>query len=280
MISIFAAIVTTVLILIPSVPLFIYVVGLLLPEEHTVSRSATLHTTADKIWSLLTHVQDYPSWQPGLDRIECTREENVAEQQVVFVEYTKRNKRITTVVDAAGHRILSRMTEEDSTTANNANTATAHNNNNALKHKPTFIGTWTFDITECKEQDGHTTITITEKGVITRPMVRLLHMTLLGFHRRIDRFLKDLENKIHHDAIMQEPVVDDKEQQPHVDEEQLSNAINQDVTENNKKNDKEEEVLSQESITPSTTRSNDSSPTVDKEWDLMSEIYERPNAHA
>lgn len=265
MISIFAAIVTTVLVLIPSVPLFIYVVGLLLPEEHTVSRSATLHTTADKIWSLLTHVQDYPSWQPTLDRIEYTREENVAEQQVVYVEYTKRNKRITTVVDAAGRRILSRMTEEDSTSTNTAN-------NSTLKHKPTFIGTWTFDIRE--EQEGNVIITITEKGVITRPMVRLLHLTLLGFHRRIDRFLKDLENKIHHDAIIQEPVVEDKD--VHVDQEQLSNAINQDVTEENKGN-QDEEMLSQESIT---TTSNDSSPTVDKEWDLVSEIYERPNAHA
>ncbi|KAI7881139.1 hypothetical protein K492DRAFT_177333 [Lichtheimia hyalospora FSU 10163] len=271
MFSIFAAIVTTLLILIPSVPLFIYVVGLLLPEEHTVSRSATLHTTVDKLWSLLTHVQDYPSWQPSLDRIECIREENVAEQQVVFVEYTQRNKRITTVVDAAGYRVLSRMTEEDSTTTN-TNTAS-----NTLKHKPTFIGTWTFDITENK-QDDNVIITITEKGVITRPMVRLLHLTLLGFHRRIDRFLKDLENKIHHDAIMQEPVMEDN-QHAHVDEEQLSNAINQDVTENKGK-EQEEETLSQESITPSTTTSNNSSPTVDKEWDLMSEIYERPNAHA
>ncbi|KAI8142728.1 hypothetical protein BJV82DRAFT_614055 [Fennellomyces sp. T-0311] len=233
MISIFAIIVTIVLVLIPATPLFIYVLGCLLPKEHTVSRTRSYpDTTAEEIWQILTNVEQYSAWQPTLERIDVQCQEQDDGQQV-YTEYTARNKRITTVI--AHNKIVKRITEEDSATQK--------------KKKPTFVGTWTFEISTTTTG---AIVQITEEGSISRPMVRLLHLVLLGFHRRLDRFLKDLGRRI-------------AEQRKHRQkpEEELTPVVVKEVSHEADK-----------------TATGATMDVVPEDWDLMSEIYEKPAASA
>ena len=61
---------------------------------------------------------------------------------------------------------------------------------------PTFSGSWTFEITPQEDNDTQVLLKITEQGVMKKPIVRLMHLLLYGFHSRIDRFMNDLSTKI------------------------------------------------------------------------------------
>ncbi|KAI9315876.1 hypothetical protein BX666DRAFT_2028117 [Dichotomocladium elegans] len=256
MISAFAAIATTILIALPSVPLFIYVVGLLLPEKHNASHSAVYaNTTVDNVWEILSNVEQYSTWQPTLDRKKCTKEEKNG--VIIYTERTKRNKYISTVVstESTPHHVLQRKIEDDSSSMAQRQ----------RHQKPTYIGTWTFTVES--EGDSSVKVTITEDGIITRPMVRLLHVALLGFQRHIERFLRDLGKKIQEDAAtIKDEVKDSSTPLPSPSQE-----------ENNSTEQKDEPVQAVE-VDPAAIEGESS--TAEKDWDLMSEIYHRPNSHA
>ncbi|KAI9269303.1 hypothetical protein BDA99DRAFT_504107 [Phascolomyces articulosus] len=272
MIPIVGVIITIILVLIPSTPLFIYILGCLLPKNHIVSRTkAYKRITAERLWQILTDVEAYPSWQPTLDRIDCLKKEE--SDHIVYTEHTKRNRRITTTiavndkntsspeVSSSHHQqqILSRIIEEDS---------------RQQQDKPTFVGTWTFQINSTV--DG-VILEIVEEGSIPRPMVRLLELVLLGFHRRLDRFLKDLGRKIqeeeHRHTIKQKP----EEQQP--------KKIDDDATISSTTiiSQPQSEYMDDENISSHVKNKNGTGVTMDcgasivqEDWDLMSEIYEKP----
>lgn len=197
MVSLYTASITAILVL-PAVPLLIYVIGLLLPASHIVSRTATFPTSQAHLWAILTNVEQYPVWQSRLKHVFVTDKSN---DRVVFEEYTKRhNRRIVVVhVEQTPLSRLLRILEE------------------GPRRVPTFSGSWTFELEECKEtkhQDHQlaarrgsmsprlTTLKVTQQGVIKRPMVRVVHMFLFGFHHRIDIFLRDLARKVQDDLLL------------------------------------------------------------------------------
>ncbi|KAG2221040.1 hypothetical protein INT45_009289 [Circinella minor] len=257
---ILSVLITIILVLIPSTPLFIYILGCLLPKNHIISRTKSYkNITAERLWEILTDVESYPLWQPTLERIDYTSKKE--KDCLVYTENTKRNKRITTAIILVNNnnnnkeggkqqqqqqqQILSRIIEEDSI---------------KQQDKPTFIGTWTFKITNTME-DG-VILEIEEKGSISRPMIRLLHLILLGFHRRLDRFLKDLGKK-----IQEEQQLNIKKQEQVINQDHLS-----------KYQQEKEEKESSHGINKNSTTIIESGASllVQEDWDLMSEIYEKP----
>lgn len=221
------ATVATILILIPTAPLLVYVIGLLLPASHIVSRTCTFRTTKAHLWQVLTDVESYPSWQQRVEQVTII-DNDVDEKRLTFEELTRRKKRISVIhVEQNPHCKLLRILEESS----------------RLK-TPTFSGSWTYELLdESQQQDSDlqritTTLKITQQGLIQRPLVRVTQMLLLGFHLRIDIFLKDLQNKIEKDLQNRPPV------------ELRRTSTGNSVNLNNSK-------------------------ILDKEWDLLSEVYER-----
>ncbi|KAI7850828.1 hypothetical protein BDC45DRAFT_517248 [Circinella umbellata] len=259
---IFSVLITIILVLIPSTPLFIYILGCLLPKNHIISRTKSYkNITAERLWEILTDVESYPLWQPTLERIDYTSKKE--KDCLVYTENTKRNKRITTTLILVNNnneegkqqqqqQIASRIIEEDSL---------------KQQDKPTFVGTWTFKITNT--MDDGVILEIEEKGSISRPMIRLLHLILLGFHRRLDRFLKDLGKK-----IQEEQQLNIKKQQ----QQQQQQLINQDHSSKYQQDKEEEEEQSSHVMNKNSTTIIESGASllVQEEWDLMSEIYEKP----
>lgn len=296
----------TVIIIIPIVPLFAYVIGLLVPASHIVSRSSTFKITPNRLWNILTDVSKYPQWQPKVEKVII---DDTSSDGTVFVEYSTK-KRHTVIIhhERVENRCLLRILEERPV-------ATAP----APSKIPTFSGSWTFDISQEKEDDDQVTLKITEQGVIKKPLVRVTHLLLFGFHSRIDRFLTDLHKKIDMDN-REVPLVNPQEQEVEelgvtyssTLEEQESPLLQKEKSSNSHSTLKDSVVQKQQQLYYSTLQNpslfntessqiesdntlsagvtsndrqqveaNDTSLTesriADKEWDLMSEIYERPS---
>ncbi|CAO0790393.1 unnamed protein product [Mucor circinelloides] len=161
-----------------TLPLFAYVIGILIPASHIVSRSVHLKISSKRLWSILIDVSSYSEWQPKVEKVTIQEKKD---NQTVFVEHSTR-KRHTVIIhhERAAHKCLLRILEERPSI-------------DGQKKVPTFSGSWTFEIIQDKEAEDQVTLKITEQGVIKKPIVRVTHMLLFGFHRRIDRFINDLQ---------------------------------------------------------------------------------------
>lgn len=184
MLTLLAVATVIILLFVPTIPLILYVLGQLVPEDHAISKSTVLKTSPEKVWRILTNVRDYPAWQPSLESIVFKEQ---AEGRAVFLERSKR-KRETLVVNLEQEygKTLVRIIEQNCAAKQQAQAATPG---------PTFIGSWTIELTTTTQHSG-TLITITERGTITKPIVRLLQCTVFGYGRRIDRFLRDLSKRV------------------------------------------------------------------------------------
>ncbi|KAI9317469.1 hypothetical protein BX666DRAFT_1937527 [Dichotomocladium elegans] len=163
------------LILIVAAPLLVYTIGHLLPQSHIVSRSRVFDVSRTELWNLLCDVEAFPAWRRRLNRI-IIRER--LEDRLVYEEHSPRRKIVVVQVKQLPFRKLLRI----------------------LQEIPTFSGSWTFELDEELVADikksRRTHLKITQQGVIKRPILRVLHMLVFGFHRRIDQFLDDLDKKV------------------------------------------------------------------------------------
>ncbi|KAL9550438.1 hypothetical protein MBANPS3_004723 [Mucor bainieri] len=215
-------------------PLFAYVIGILIPASHIVSRSVNLTLSPQRLWHILIDVSNYPEWQPKVEKVTVQEEEEKDQKKTVFVEHSTR-KRHTVIIhhQRTPYKCLLRILEERPSI-------------DGQKKIPTFSGSWTFEIIQDKEADeDQVTLKITEQGVIKKPIVRVTHMLLFGFHRRIDRFINDLQaliakeeeetkkslNKHHHHHQVEEKA------QQHNDETDISNSISHSEHHQDKKDD-------------------------------------------
>ncbi|CAO3607314.1 unnamed protein product [Mucor hiemalis] len=290
----------TFLIIVPIVPLIAYVIGLLVPASHIVSRSSTFKIKPQRLWTILTDVSKYPQWQPKIEKVLI---DETSGDETVFVEYSIK-KRHTVIIhhERIANKCLLRILEERPIAAAPVSSKI-----------PTFSGSWTFDISQEKEDDDQVTLKITEQGVIKKPLVRVTHLLMFGFHSRIDRFLNDLHKKIDADnremsleefdekkvqqldtsktqVSIEEELSEDREfsimngsvQRDNGDQQQVFYSTVLNSLPSDQINNKDDNALSAMAITDDSQQleANDTlmteSKVADKEWDLMSEIYERP----
>ncbi|KAI8884118.1 hypothetical protein K501DRAFT_248492 [Backusella circina FSU 941] len=235
----------TIAIIIPIVPLFVYIIGLLVPASHIVSRSVTLNISSKRLWKLLTDVSNYPEWQPKVEKV-LIDEYDAKEARTVFIEHSVRKSHTTIVhLERVPNQVLLRILEETQAAS--------------LPTKiPTFSGSWTFEIIEQPESVNQTVLKITEQGVIKKPLVRVTNLALFGYHRRLDRFINDLKRQIKKDNI-EKP---NPEQSVYQDFSVLTEKLEM---KDKKTTDDDQQILATDSMTGSKV----------VEWDLMSEIYER-----
>ncbi|CAO3688181.1 unnamed protein product [Umbelopsis ramanniana] len=342
------------ILIVPCVPIAIYLIGLLLPASHIVSRTATFKTSRKHIWRLLTDVQEYPQWQPKLrglvlaqtvnselnsgmssnvvsdseqtegelttssemkksDTVNDTESDKRAAMrarrlsgrdqggsETLFVEYTKYGKRTVVLVEQIpGSKILRIMEERNNVVPLQGADSPATEPATPASKKPTFSGSWTFDISSnfddkefstlkssrhsmfkqpsfADDESEIITLKVTQQGVIKKPMVRVSYMLLLGFYRSIDRFMKDLGKKIEEDKAiaLQEKQAAQKEDVVA----SMSLDHNDSVTEAELEADAETPKPTDEldkSAIESDILNHKASSVLDKDWDLVSEIYER-----
>lgn len=279
----------SILIIIPVVPLIAYVIGLLVPASHIVSRSCSFKISSKRLWNILTDVSKYPEWQSKVDDVmieEISKEDN--NNKIVFIELSTRKRHYVIIHhERKPYQCLIRILKERP----NINIS-----GNDSKKIPTFSGSWTFEITQEKESKDQVNLKITEQGVIKKPIARVTHLLLYGFHSRIDRFMNDLHKLVNKQAKEKEAVGQEATVCAPLDEgenQQTStilqpfdsavlpsknnrNGIVADVEETINKQQKSSVADDQQIETSDSLTTESNSVNGDKEWDLMNEIYERP----
>lgn len=147
----------------------IAVVGLLLPAEHVVSRSARIERPPADVWSALADRARQPEWRRDLASVESLPD---ADGRPSFREHSRHGV-ITFVVDESiapsdrPGRLVTRIADD----------------------RLPFGGRWIYDV--AAEGSG-TRVTITEEGVVRNPIFRFMSRFVFGHSATLEAFLRDL----------------------------------------------------------------------------------------
>jgi uncharacterized protein YndB with AHSA1/START domain len=145
----------------------ITLVGFMLPREHIATRSRTIERSVSDVWSLLSTLDGYTGWHPGVTAVERLPERN---GHAVWRETAKDGVLTYELVEMrAPQRMVTRIVDE-----------------------PHFGGTWTYEL---KPVAKGTEVTITERGEIYNPVFRTLSRFVFGYTDSMDKYLDALQQQ-------------------------------------------------------------------------------------
>ena len=152
---------------IAAILILIVIIGALLPQKHTVSRSISLHQSADNVWALISGP---PTWRPD---VASYQELPPHDGHRMWNETDKHGQTIAfEAVESAPPRLLvTRIADK----------------------KLPFGGTWTYEIVPAGDS---CTLTITENGEVYNPLFRFVSRFIIGQTATMDRYLRALKAKI------------------------------------------------------------------------------------
>jgi hypothetical protein len=165
------------IVLVGAVFLAAALAGLALPQGHVASRTAHVAAPPEQVWATLTDVATYPSWRPGITRVEMLP---AIAGRTAWREHEGRNGIAYEVVEAVPpRRLVTRITD---------------------RNLP-FGGRWELDV---RRAAGGSDVTITEHGEVYNPIFRLISRYVLGHTATIDAYLGALQRR-HAPAGVREP---------------------------------------------------------------------------
>jgi uncharacterized protein YndB with AHSA1/START domain len=144
----------------------VVIIGYALPKGHTATRSSRVSAPPDAVYSLLSDVDRYPTWRPGVKSLQ---------------RHPDREGRPAWTEDAGGMKIplyFERMERPSLLVARIADP------------KLPFGGTWTYRIAP---SGGGSEVTITEDGEVYNPFFRFMSRFVFGYYATLDAFVKNLE---------------------------------------------------------------------------------------
>ncbi len=147
--------------------ILIIVIGALLPEKHSVSRTLSLRQGSEAVWTLISRP---PTWRPDVRNYE---ELPAHDGHRMWRETDKHNQTITyeAIESTAPRRLVVRIADP------------------ALP----FGGTWTYDITPSGRSCS---LTITEDGEVYNPLFRFVSRFIIGHTATLDAYIKALNAKL------------------------------------------------------------------------------------
>jgi uncharacterized protein YndB with AHSA1/START domain len=147
----------------------VVVIGALLPEKHTATRSARFHQQSDAIWQAITTYQNFPSWRSSVKSVDALASKNA------FPAWRE--------VDSHGNILPMQVLESD---------PPLHLVTMIADPSLPFGGTWTIEITPAPDGSN---VRITENGEIHNIIFRFLSRFVFGYTLTMDTYLKDLGKK-------------------------------------------------------------------------------------
>lgn len=151
--------------------LAVVLIGGSLPVKHRASRQITVRADPESLFALVANVAAYPSWRPGVKRIEV---EPDADRQRLprFREFGADGEIPFEITELEpDRRMVTRIAD-----------ATLP-----------FGGAWTYEISPAH---GGSALRITEDGEVYNPVFRFVSRFVMGHNRTIDRYLKDVATKL------------------------------------------------------------------------------------
>ena len=156
----------------------IYALGLMAPENHSVSRTGYYHQPIGAVWQAVNRIGDYPAWLGSVDKAEAIK-------------------------DQSG-RVVWRLTANDGTYTDIQNLSDPQNrkatNRILASTMAPFTGEWVFAL---REDNGVTALTVTENGTIKGVLLRPYYAYIVGYDGGVLHFLQDLGNKFGEQPLIQ-----------------------------------------------------------------------------
>jgi len=145
----------------------ITLIGFALPVGHRAQRQVTVTATPTQVFALITTIEAFPTWRPGLKSVEVLP--STADGKRRFREVSG-DGTITFVMDTVDppRRLVTRIDDK------------------ALP----FGGSWTYEIIP---SDSGTTLRITEDGEVFNPIFRFVSKFVMGHDRTIRQYLAAVE---------------------------------------------------------------------------------------
>ncbi len=159
--------------LLAGVVALIWIVGALLPREHKATRSARFATTPEQLFSLVTDVPSFPSWRTGVSSIDELPPVN---DKTRWREHTSDGKVVYELSEMVSpSRVVTTIVSDDLP----------------------YGGKWVITF----EPDGTgTKMRVTEEGFVNPPPFRFLARFIFGHTSTMERYLKDMGNKLGQDV--------------------------------------------------------------------------------
>jgi uncharacterized protein YndB with AHSA1/START domain len=156
----------------------IVVTGILLPRRHVVSRSLTIQAPPAKIWEIISDFRNVPTWHPQVIRAERLPDHHGRE---VWRETYKGDfvMKLATTELLPPRRLVRSIADE----------------------KGPFTGCWEFEIIPADEGSR---ITITERGEVSNPLIRLMFRLFMNPAMYLEKYLKALAAKFGAAAVLAE----------------------------------------------------------------------------
>ncbi|MFC5662791.1 SRPBCC domain-containing protein [Kitasatospora misakiensis] len=144
--------------------------GRRLPVEHVSEGGLELDRPPGEVWDVLTAVDLFPAWRPGLAHVE--RLPATATGGLRWREYGKHGHTTYEVVEsAAPHRLVTGIADPDLP----------------------YGGTWTYVLTPAGRG---CTLTVTERGEVYQPLYRAVSHYVTGEGATVHRYLRALAHRM------------------------------------------------------------------------------------
>jgi polyketide cyclase/dehydrase/lipid transport protein len=140
------------------------VIGSRLPSDHTVSRSLKLHRNPADVYAIVRNVGATPNWRPDVKRVDILSEDK-------FREHGS-NGAVTyqIVEDVPNQKLVTKIVDVDLG----------------------YSGSWEYNF---EAGAAGTTLTITERGIVSSPLFRFFSRYVFGHTATIDAYFKNLERR-------------------------------------------------------------------------------------
>ncbi|MBL1419356.1 MAG: SRPBCC family protein [Alphaproteobacteria bacterium] len=148
----------------------ILAIGAVLPVKHVAARNVVLSASPAKIWLLISGYADMPQWRKELLKVEMKLDGDGNEIWQEF-ESEKESLDFITIEQIDGQKLVRKIVGD----------------------KLDFGGTWTFELVE---NDGKTTLTITENGEVYNILFRFVSKFIMGHYASMDKYIKQLETAL------------------------------------------------------------------------------------
>ena len=146
-----------------------FLIGMLLPQNHTASRTAQLKQPPERVWSTITGISEFSTWRPDVDSVEILPRQA---GHLAWREVSEKGNKLTFEADVfePPRHLVARIADKDLP----------------------FGGSWDYAITP---DSSGSRITITEHGEVYNPIFRVV-TRFMSQTATIDAYLSALAAKL------------------------------------------------------------------------------------
>lgn len=149
----------------------VFTAGTLLPEKHSISRSIELSQQPQEVWDVMIDYNTMVEWNPNTESVAKLKDSDEGNDVWRFEDKRGHFMVLEDVIKNEPEMLVSKITETDYP----------------------FGGEWVFEI---EATETGSTLTITENGSISNPLLRVLFRYVLGYDKGIEMYEEALQEKL------------------------------------------------------------------------------------